>query len=282
MTLGFHLLRTRRRTGLPGDTDYLPEDPVCQGAAESCPLCGNPISLLPWLPPHRAVLEQWDSRMGDVAYGSPEDLLVSERFRACFISAGLRGLLGFEPVEIVRVERKAGQRGPVCVPRMFHARVSYSMIEIEQAASGFEWSDPATICSGCHRNGMLKRWRAVVFRESTWDGLDVFLPRMLRMPFVSERFRTMCLREQLLNTSFTRSEEYGWDFYPWERIDLARAMFERALTSDLLENRCASGLTLRFDTLTGFIAARRDDGTIEWVDRPSDPWSLWKRKQKGL
>ena len=52
--------------------------------------------------------------LGDFVEGPGDDVLVSERMAEAFRAEGLTGLLGFHPVEVVRVRRK--RKGPKPVP----------------------------------------------------------------------------------------------------------------------------------------------------------------------
>ena len=67
-----------------------------------------------WLPPYRVELELYGQGLGDFVEGPGQYVLISERVAEAFRAEGLTGLLGFHPVEVVRVRRK--RKGPKPVP----------------------------------------------------------------------------------------------------------------------------------------------------------------------
>src|SRR5690349_12076663 len=77
-----------------------------RGDADRCPKCGGFITMLKWLPPFRVELEVFGKALGDVAFGTGDDLILSERFLEAWTREGLKGLHDVTPVEIVRVKPK--------------------------------------------------------------------------------------------------------------------------------------------------------------------------------
>lgn len=86
-------------------TDFIQADPVNLGEAPKCPVCDQYLGMLSWLPPHRAVLEIYDVVFGDIAFGTGNSLLISERFKEIIKSKGITGFNRFDPVEIVKVKK---------------------------------------------------------------------------------------------------------------------------------------------------------------------------------
>ncbi len=169
--------------------------------------------MLKWLPPFRVELESWGKHYGDIA-DVGDDLIVSERFRQVFENSGLQGLVSFEPVVIIKVLYRRGKpKEPL--PRYFKAAVVRSTTTINQEASGFVWENVAKICPECLFD-TLKRYQALIIKEETWTGEDIFFPRGGHGPIVSERFKNVFDKNRMLGAVFIPVEEAGYDNFPWE------------------------------------------------------------------
>ena len=198
-----------------GRIDVMSEEDCNLGPAPRCPRCGRFLGMLTWLPPYRIVLETWGRRYGDIVR-TGDDLIVSDRFKAGFEKEGLLGIDPFEPVEVIRIIHRRGKPQEE-IPRYFKATVVRSSTTIDQEASGYEWEDPSKVCPECLFD-TLKRYKRLVIRQDTWNGEDVFFPRGGHGPLVSERFRSMFHRYELVGATFipSESEDAGYDSFPWE------------------------------------------------------------------
>ncbi len=175
----------------------------------NCAACGGIISLLSWVPPFRVVLEARGTEFGDFATTGGEDILVSERFRDIYFRNQLKGLSGFEPVEIVRVKRKKKTLGDP--PQYLRAAVPYTRTAIDLKASEFEWDEPPT-CPDC-LSAIIRSWKRTIVDESTWTGEDIFIARGLFDFIVTQRFKDVCEANHVTNAVFVPAEESGHDFY---------------------------------------------------------------------
>ncbi len=178
-----------------------------------CPVCKGWLSMMIWLPPFRIELETWEKGFGDWAECSGNDVLVSERFKALYEEHGVRGLNGFEPVEIKRIRRH--RKFPADPPNYFRVVAVRSSTTIDHNASGFEFENPEKVCPKCRSGGILKRWKRVVMEPGTWDGFDLFCARgMSGTVFCTPRFRQLANQYGLTGMSFLPAEQYAHDFYP--------------------------------------------------------------------
>ncbi len=98
----------------PYDTKFSKTEPINRGEPPRCPQCGEHMGMLTWLPPYRVELELYGAGPGDFVEGPGYDALISQRVAEAYRAEGLTGLLGFNPVEVVRVRRK--RKGPPPVP----------------------------------------------------------------------------------------------------------------------------------------------------------------------
>jgi len=199
--------------GLQAATDSVKEEGNNNGESVRCPTCNRPLSMLKWLPPFRIELESWGKHYGDVAEIG-DDVIVSERFMQIFTSSGLQGFERFEPVTIIKVVHRRG-KPKESLPRYFKAAVIRSTTTIDQEASAYVWEDKSKVCPEC-LFGTLKRHQALVIKEETWTGDDIFFPRGGNGPIVSERFKNVFDENRLLGAVFIPVEEAGYDNFPWE------------------------------------------------------------------
>ena len=198
-------------------TDFLKSDPVNRGKGFDCPLCGKQMGMLPWLPPYRVELEFWGKEAGDIAFFGAS-LLVSDRFKGRWEQAGLIGLSGFHPVEIVRT-KSCGKRKDIKPPgNYYYVEIARSKAAIDEVASGLVREGKEQPCEECRAaRGVIKRTRRIVIEEGTWSGEDIFYLRGLSGTIItSERYREFHISNKINNGLLIPAEEYNFDFYPWE------------------------------------------------------------------
>jgi len=184
------------------------------GDFPKCPHCGYPSGMREWLPPYQVEVETWGRRFGDIAQNG-DVLVVSDRFVNAFQNAGLRGLSGFKPVEVVKVIHR-GRKPAESIPSYFKATIHRSATTVDQDASGYVWGDRSQVCPVCLRGGNLKRYLRVVIDETTWDGDDIFWPRGGPCIIVTEQFKNMCEQNEILGVIFTDPQNESYDLRPWE------------------------------------------------------------------
>jgi hypothetical protein len=205
----------------PGDpkerastVEWLPEDGAPRGPAPQCEACGTYLDKLKLIPPVGAELETWGKEYGDVAFGLGNEILVSERFLKAYETSGLVGLMDFSPAVIKRIIKRRRPAGSV--PAYFFCRAVRGRATMDEVKSGFVRLKPWT-CDVC-RLAPYRRYFSIHFEPDTWGGEDVFIPRGLRaFVVVTERFKAFCEQHKFLNCHFFAAEDFGCDFYPWEK-----------------------------------------------------------------
>jgi len=196
-------------------TDFLKADTVNRGEAPRCPLCGDLIGLLPWLPPYRAELEFWTKLAGDIAFGPGDELLVSQHFVELYKNSDLTGLSGFYPVEIVKTIFRGGKVKHI--PNYYCVRITTSRAVVNHKASGLELEEPWT-CKEC-RTGLIKRTKRVVLEEGSWSGEDIFCPRGLSGTIItSQNFKDFFVQNNINSGLLIEADKYSFDFYPNEHL----------------------------------------------------------------
>lgn len=200
--------------GGPNDTKFDDAEPVNRGEPPPCPKCGETIGPLTWLPPYRAELELYGQSFGDFVMSSGSTRLISERMAEAFRREGLTGLLGFHPVEVVRVRRKRKGPKPGTVARYFAVTARFGPGAIDEARSRLRRNKPIS-CTECRNTGVASI-HGFTLEPGTWQGEDVFRPRGLQGDIVvSERFAGFVKRHGFTNMKLTPTEEYVWD--PFEK-----------------------------------------------------------------
>lgn len=204
------------------ETSFSKEAGYNQGDTECCPICGETVGMLSWLPPFRVEVELYGRDFGDFAFGhGGNDFLVSQKFREGYNHSGLTGLLGFDPVEVIKVKSRSRRKITSLPPMYFRVNPQRGATALDMAASGFEWVDPPT-CGQC-RVGNVKRWKRLVLEAGTWTGEDCFRPRGTNEILVTQRFKDTCERHGITNAVFIPAEEAGRDFYAGEKPQNGKA-----------------------------------------------------------
>ena len=194
----------------PHDTQFRHVKPVNLGEAPHCPRCGDPIGMLTWLPPYRVELELHGTAFGDFVNGPGYDLLISERMAEAFRAEGLIGLLGFHPVEVVRVHPRPKKLKAVTAPRYSAVTACFGRGAVDEARSRIRRTEPIA-CAECRSTG-LDSIHGFVLEAGTWQGEDVFRPRGCQGSIlVSERFAEFVKRHGFTNMKLIPTEEYVWD-----------------------------------------------------------------------
>jgi hypothetical protein len=167
--------------------------------------------MLKWLPPHRVELELLGEAFGDFVEGPGYEILISERFLEAFQAEGLIGLLGFHPVEVVRVRGK-GKKSQTALapPPYFVVTPCFGSGAVDEKRSRLRRTRPVT-CPEC-RSGGVNSIHGFALEPGSWQGEDVFRPQGERGTiFASERFAEFVNRHKLTNMKLTPIGEYVWD-----------------------------------------------------------------------
>lgn len=179
------------------------------GDFKKCPVCGGGTSTRKWLPPIKIKLSK--PKYGDFIFGAFSTFMCSQRFKKEYELAGLQGIEEFEPVEIVKVNRKKKDApGP---PLYYLASVMISTVRVDEANSYFNWESEPT-CNACRADGFINGLNGFTIDESTWNNEDLFyavgLPGTI---VVSRRFYDFIKDNGFTNLTLTKTEEYSWGVF---------------------------------------------------------------------
>jgi hypothetical protein len=192
-------------------TDFLPADGSRTGDAPQCTVCGRYVGMRPLVPPIRVEVKASGEKWGDVAFGPSDGILVSSRFRAAFLKAGLVGLTRTDSVEIVTAKSRHRIGNP---PAYYLASIIRGRAAIDDSASGIV-RERANVCYECRTGGLIKRATQIVIEDGTWSGEDLFYARGLPGTIIStERVKELCTRQKLQNCNLIPAADFSFDFYP--------------------------------------------------------------------
>ncbi|MFP2906583.1 hypothetical protein ACLESD_16265 [Pyxidicoccus sp. 3LFB2] len=207
----FFVLKSQRNTR--HDTEFFTVNDEERADAPKCPRCGGVVGMLTWRPPFRVKLVLHGEEPGDFIQflGASSDIIISERFADAFRAAGLTGLHGFDPVEVVKVQRKRrGARAGFTLPQYRAVTVTFGSALVDEARSHILRPGPFD-CDYCRAIGT-DGVNGFSLEPGSWNGDDFFLPRGLVGTFVvSERFAQFVAEHQITNTVLTPTEQYVWD-----------------------------------------------------------------------
>lgn len=189
-------------------TDFLQAHPHNVGDGLLCKACGQPIGMLRWEPPLRAEIETWGTQFGDLVFGPGDSFLVSERFKTFWERSDLRGLHGFEPVEVVKVRRR-GKRINAAPPQYFRVWAGRSDVAVDRSRSGIQWVNPPDpACEVCRGGGIKKGWERIILETEPAE--DLFIARGLSGQLLaSERFKRFCEEHAITNCRLIPAEQAG-------------------------------------------------------------------------
>ncbi len=207
----FFVLKTQRYTH--HDTEFSPVEEQERQDAPRCPRCGDVVGMMTWLPPYRVKLKLYGAEPGDIiqSLAGGSDLIVSERFADAFRAAGFKGLSGFDPVEVIKVQRQRGSpRAAFTLPQYLAVTVAFGSALVDEARSQILRPGPFD-CDYCRAIGT-DGVNGFTLEPGSWNGDDFFLPRGLVGTFVvSERFARLVSEHPITNTVLTPTERYVWD-----------------------------------------------------------------------
>lgn len=192
--------------GSENETAYDSSDDRVLGDAPKCVSCGAWIGLRPWLPPYRATLQVYGRFLGDIAFESGNDLLLSERLLTAWHSRNLKGLRTISPVEIFGAKPKRFSKQ---IQPYFHFAVPRSETCIDFKKSDFHYAKPIR-CNVCYE-AAVDAVKRLVIDESTWTGEDLFEPRGLPITIVTERVVKLAEEFDLKNVTTIPVEKYVWN-----------------------------------------------------------------------
>ena len=193
--------------GSAAETAYEPIAPVL-GEAPRCPRCGLYVGMKAWLPPYRVRLRVLGDRVGDVAFGSGGDLLLSDAFVEAWRKAALQGLGDAVPVQIETIQPEhVAQR----LSGFHHVAVQREDAAVDPEGSHIVRRGPLD-CKLCEGPGLVEAILGFRIAEGSWNGADLFMPWGLNgILVVTERVAALAAQYNLANVTTTPVEEYRWD-----------------------------------------------------------------------
>lgn len=188
------------------DTKYAYGEEVEQktGNYETCQVCGAPVSLREWLSPRKVKLSK--PSYGDFVFGTFSTFLCSDNVKEEYVKLGLKGIIEFQEVEIVKVNKKKATSSES--PKYYNAKIRRGNARINEELSKFIREDQENFCEVC-RTGTIRSFNGIYIESDTWNGEDIFYP--IGLPgtiLVSRKFYDFVISKHFTNINFIPAEKY--------------------------------------------------------------------------
>jgi hypothetical protein len=188
-------------------------DCYTRDGTQKCPVCGDVLGSLLWLPPRKVAIKQ-PRRISDIISGAGgSDFLVTRKFMESYIQENLTGLEGFFPVEVVKMGTTKKAKD-YTIPELFGVYVKFSNVRIIKERMGIRWQSDRKVptCDFCDRGeGILTSFERVVVDESTWQGEDFFRPINGSNYLLSQKAKDWFDKNQFENVSMPLAIEFSYD-----------------------------------------------------------------------
>lgn len=172
------------------------------GSSQFCSECGNPISMLEWLPPFDVTVSK--KTLGDFIFGTYVGLIISERVKDLFSESDLRGMFRFRSVDLYF-------RGKQLIERYYYPEIKIINAFVDSTRIVLE--DGMT-CSKCQKgNTILKKIDGINFENPDQITEDIFFTTAIGQStiIISEKFKDFIKRNEFTNASFIQASDYKWD-----------------------------------------------------------------------
>lgn len=183
--------------------------------SQKCPVCGEPVSMMKWLPPYRIRLSNKNpKKWGDFVWGAFTPVLVSHRVNEIYQKESLKGIVEFsEPFEIVQTGKMRNYEY-IAEPPIYHRiEINWGGANQDDLASGLIHEFPEKImCAYCRSGVSWRKQGKVIIEVGSWKGDDFFIPRNAPVSFmITEKFKHIIEDYQLTNIWAIPAEKYGYD-----------------------------------------------------------------------
>ncbi len=175
------------RLNIPSFTQYKyawaesPDDANISEEYYKCPKCDSPVSMLHFKPPCEIEIYQ-PRKVGDFVSGViPCDIIVSERFKEEYTKSNLKGFKNFFELKVTKLGSKGNKQ--YSGPKLFGGNIEIPLTQVDYNKMEVKWDDRpqkgyCDLCGpgGGGINGIVKSHECISIIESTWTGLDFFIP----------------------------------------------------------------------------------------------------------
>lgn len=192
-------------------------DPINRGKPEYCPSCGNPVTMLKWLPPYRIRLSSANpKKWGDFLWGVDFKLMISGKLLELYIKENLSGIRAFTPpVEITRVGKLKQGDLPDNLPTYHLIDIPWDGANQDDVASELVWFGPKKdgFCEYHDRSTQLERMqKRIAIQEGSWKGGDIFYSRGAPSSILlSSNFVQLIQKHKLTNVLIIPAEKYSYN-----------------------------------------------------------------------
>lgn len=172
------------------------------GNSRICEECGNPISMLEWLPPYDINVSK--KILGDFILGTYTGFVVSKRFKAEFEHSNLKGLDIFKKVSLF-------YKNKLLLQEYYYPEIPIikAFVDMNRLVFG-----KMSFCNTCQKgSSVLNRINGIVFINPDQIGEDVFFTTAIGQStvIVSENFKNFIDKKGFTNIRLIEASKYEWD-----------------------------------------------------------------------
>lgn len=179
------------------------------GEPELCPVCGKPVSMLDWLPPHEIMLSTVKlQKLGDFLWGSIFPFLISDKVKQLIAENDIKGIkVHNKPVTIANHDY---QQNKVFPKTYYKVKVEWNGANRDDRLSGASYS--RDVCPYCRSGSIGEKMTSIVLDELSWNGLDVFEARGIPgLVIVTDRFNDLLAKHKILNYRAVPIQDISYD-----------------------------------------------------------------------
>lgn len=172
------------------------------GDPKICKECGNPISMLEWLPPYEINVSK--KALGDFIFGTYVGFIVSKKFKDQFEQANLKGLGSFKKVDLY-------YRNQLLPEEYYYPEFALLTAFIDTSRVKFEEKN---LCNTCQKgSSILSRIDGITFANPAEINEDVFFTSAIGQStvIVSQDFKDFIEKNGFTNVKFIEASKYKWD-----------------------------------------------------------------------
>lgn len=172
------------------------------GDAKSCRECGNPVSMLKWLPPYEVTVSK--KKLGDFIYGTYVGFIVSQRVKDKIEHSSMKGLDIFENVDLY-------YKGTALQDDYFYPEIPLinAFIDLQRVEL-----DGEALCNTCQKGGtLLNKINGIYFSNAEQIKEDIFFTTSLGQAtiIISENFKNIIELNNFTNVDLIEVSQYKWD-----------------------------------------------------------------------
>lgn len=174
------------------------------GNAKYCIECGNPITMLEWLPPYEIIVSK--KKLGDFIFGIYVGFVVSGMLRDKLEKANLKGLTNFKKVDLYYRNKRLAEEYYYPEITLLTAFIDIGRIKFEEK----------NLCSVCQKgSSIFSEIDGITFINLAEINVDVFFTTAIGQStiIVSQSFKDFIEKNAFTNLNLIEASNYKWNIF---------------------------------------------------------------------